>query len=225
MDLRGFYQVVEATTAEKLRLIPTIEQLEKYYSFLARFREGSWLSDQNLQDTCSDRMVAIRGEIQSRRMEAHSERQHGEAIALGQQTLKTSSQNLCWSNCDSDSWHCTNLALQYWHIQSWPSIANVIPANDNAQIRITGTGGNRQHFHAIAETVGNRNAVTNTAVRIPAVKLGHSPKCENNFALRAVHFSVVLLCRTCKTVPNCGELHDLHELHGCDTGFFICSPA
>ena len=97
MDLRGFYQVVEATTAEELRLIPTIEQLEKYYSFLARFREGSWLSDQNLQDTCSDRMVAIRGEIQSRRMEAHSERQHGEAIALGQQTLKTSSQNLCWT--------------------------------------------------------------------------------------------------------------------------------
>ncbi len=97
MDLRGFYQVVGATTPEKLRLIPTIEQLEKYYSFLAQFREGGWLSDQNLQDTCADRMAAIRSEVQSRRMEAHSERQHGEAIALGQKTLKTSTQNLCWT--------------------------------------------------------------------------------------------------------------------------------
>jgi hypothetical protein len=97
MDLRPFYKVTETTKPEKLRSIPTIEQLEKYYNFLAQYREGGWLSDRNLEDTCADRMAAIRGEIESRRLEEHSKRQHGEAMSLGEQTLKTSSQTLCWT--------------------------------------------------------------------------------------------------------------------------------
>jgi hypothetical protein len=44
---------------------------------------------------------------------------------------------------------------------------------DNAQIRITGTGGKDQHFHAITATTGIKNAVVMTAIKIPAVKLGH----------------------------------------------------
>ena len=53
------------------------------------------------------------------------------------------------------------------------SIVSVIPRKSQAQIRIAGTVGKDQHFHAVPTTSGNKNAVARTAIKMPAAKLGH----------------------------------------------------
>jgi hypothetical protein len=91
MDLRQFYSVIEATKPEKLAPLST-EQLEKYCEYLPEVR-----SDISLVNLCTDRMALIRKEIELRRFEARSDRQHREVIELGDQTFRVGHQTLRWT--------------------------------------------------------------------------------------------------------------------------------
>jgi len=82
--LQDYYRIVEETKPENLSGLTT-KQLQQYYSQFAYLRGN--LTGRDLVDVCVHRMELIRGEIQTRRMEAHSERQHRELFGKARWTL------------------------------------------------------------------------------------------------------------------------------------------
>jgi hypothetical protein len=91
---RDYYRILPETTRDNLEE-KTTEQLEQYYRWFAELRSN--LTDPIEVDVCKHRMNLLLSEIQTRRMEAHSERQHLELLGIGKKTLGVGKKSLCWS--------------------------------------------------------------------------------------------------------------------------------